>query len=183
MVRLGLVFGGNSMRMSVVLAIGALLGLPAPAAAQDASCLCTVSLDSRGPVASLDDVDGRVLLSASHGYAQAGPGAGLGAGDRLVLMTDARAVLSAGDNCRVRLAAPSLVSVVARQSDACITEDTLDVAVEPAQGPPVAGGQPPGLARLSSSGFFTDLGAFLGTRGVGDGVPARTLEEVLPVSP
>jgi hypothetical protein len=182
------------MRISVLFAVGALSGFPVAAAAQDASgqspgasCICTVSLEPGGRVAALDDVDGQVLLSAAHGYAPLKSSAELTVGDRVVLMNEARAVLSAGATCRVELSAPSLLSVVAQEGSACIAQDTLAVAVEPAQAPFAAAQQLPGrqagLGGLFDTGFFSDLGAFLGTKGVDDAVAARNLDKILPLSP
>jgi hypothetical protein len=183
--------GENGMRMSAAFAISALIGLATAAAGQDAvppvSCACEVSAQTGGSVASLEEIGGQVLLSGPNGYAPVGSGAELVVGDRIVLMNEGRAVVEAGAGCRVAFTAPALVSVVARENGACIAPDELAVTVEPAQAPPAAGRQgrlqPRGVARLSADGFFADLDAFLETRGVGESVPARNLDEILPVSP
>jgi hypothetical protein len=90
-----------------------------------------------------------------------------------------------GAPCKAPLPAQSQSGNVAG-GKACGAEDAEAVAAEPAKAPPSAGRQasrPPGLGKLSDAGFFTGLGAFLATKGVDASVPARNLEEMLPVSP
>lgn len=173
------------MRMTVALAFGALF--PIAAAAQDGSvsCICEVPVQTSGTVAVLETVGGQVLLAGSHGYAPVESGAELAFGDQVILLNEGRALLAAGATCRARLGGPALVRIVARGSHACIAESTLAVSVEPAQAPPgyLLSGAQGGLAGLSGAGFFTGLDAFLGSKGVADGIPARNLDETLPVSP
>ena len=90
----------------------------------------------------------------------------------------------AGSACNVQLPSPSQAGNGAAGGKACGAEDAAIVAA-PAKAPSSAGQQapPPGLGKLSDAGFFTGLGAFLATKGVDASVPARDLEDVLPVSP
>lgn len=173
------------MRIFVVLAFGALF--PIAAAAQDgaASCICEIPAQTSGTVAVLDTLGGQVLLAGAHGYAPAESGAELSLGDQVILLNQGRALLTAGATCRARLGGPALVTIVGRGSHACVAESALAVSVEPAQAPPgqLLSGAQGGLAGLRGAGFFTGLGEFLGSKGVADGIPARVLDEHLPVSP
>ena len=92
----------------------------------------------------------------------------------------------AGAACNVQRPSQSQAGNVAAGGNPCGAEDAVAVAAAPAKASPSAGrqaAQPPGLGKLSDASFFTGLGAFLATKGVDASVPARNLDEVLPVSP
>ena len=121
------------MQASFVLALGALLGFSAAAAAQDpvqqstAECLCVLPTDGGVGVAAVQDVEGEVLLSGIDGYTPIQSGAGLSVGDRLVLLNDGRAVLT-GPACRVALSPNSMISLIPSEAGLCVAQATTGPA-------------------------------------------------------
>lgn len=133
------------MRIPVILAVSAFLGLPAAAVAQQsaAECLCMLPSDAGSPIAAVGQVQGQVLLSGTGGYTPIESGAALSAGDRVVLLDDGQAVLT-GPACRVSLAPESTISLVPAETGVCVAQATTLPGALPG-GPRVAGGPNPGL--------------------------------------
>ena len=155
------------MRISVVLAFGALLGFPIATAAQEtapvlqpmpdsvqaaaAGCLCVLPTEAGLRVAAVQDVQGQVLLSDAVGYTPIQSNAELSVGDRIVLLNDGRAVLIAGQACRVALTPNSMISIIPTDAGICVAQASTAPGTPPV-GAQLVGSQIPGL--IVSSGLI-----------------------------
>jgi hypothetical protein len=63
------------------------------------------------PVATISDVHGDILLSRGAGFSPAQEGALLIAGDRLLALTDASALVAFADGCQQRLVGDGVVTI------------------------------------------------------------------------
>lgn len=129
------------MRNLTVSTLIALAGFSTVAVAQESaaqarqdsspSCLCSVAANGQagGPIARLSDIEGQVLRADSAGYTPVKSEVELSAGDRVVLLGEGKATLTAGATCRASLTPGSTVSIDADgKGAACISQS---VRVEP----------------------------------------------------
>lgn len=106
--------GSEQMKLIVKSALAGLvafIGLgPVAAFAQDASCGCATAYRGLGPVGSISQIKGDVVVSQAAGYDTAKVGGGLDFGSRVVVGPKGSAVVRAG-GCNVSVPANSSLDI------------------------------------------------------------------------
>lgn len=181
------------MRIALVIGLGAVLGFPMAAAAQNtdpiiqatadlaqprAECLCVLPAEVRARIAAVQDVEGQVLLSDARGYTPIQSHADLSVGDRVVLLNDGRATLT-GPACQVALAPDSTITLVPTDTGICVAQALTAPGTAPgglAGRAPLTGAQIPGLIVAGGLVGVGGAGAIVGAIRAGGGAGT-------PVSP